>query len=59
MNRYNVYFQYADEWSKGEWRNQSCSVCAKDERGAINECIKIYGLGTDCVYKIVRVEKVD
>ena len=56
MNRYTIKFQYADEMSRGEWRNQSCSLVARDERSAINECIKLYGLGVDCIYRIISVE---
>lgn len=48
-----VTFMYKDAWSKGEWRTQTCVV------GSVNECIRIYGLGVDCEYKILSVEKVD
>lgn len=57
MFRFKIAFQYADEMSKGEWRNQSCSLCASNEREAINKCIELYGLGYDCVYKILYVSK--
>lgn len=48
-----VTFMYKDAWSKGEWRTQTCVV------GSVNERIRIYGLGVDCEYKILSVEKVD
>jgi hypothetical protein len=47
-----VVFQYCDEWSRGEWREQSCRV------SSVEECKKIYGLGVDCEYRIVSVKEV-
>lgn len=58
MKRFVVKFQYADEMSRGEWRTQSCSLYAKDEREAINKTIELYGLGFDCVYGIISVKEV-
>jgi len=47
-----VDFRYADEMSNWEWRDQSCVV------SSVAECKKIYGLGIDCDYEIVKVEEV-
>ena len=58
MKNYEIKFQYADEMSKGEWRNQSCSLYANNEREAINKTIELYGLGFDCVYRIISVKEV-
>ena len=59
MNRYEIKFQYADELSKWEWRDQSCSLYAKDESEARSKCIDLYGLGNDCNYRIISVTKID
>ena len=55
---YEVKFQYADSYRNWEWRNQLCSVYATDEVDARSKCIKLYGLGLDCDYKIVSVKEV-
>lgn len=47
-----IIFEYCDEMSKGEWRQQSCVV------SSVSECKKIYGLGADCEYRIISVEEV-
>ena len=47
-----VTFEYIDAYSRGEWRRQTCIV------SSVDEAIKIYGLGTDCDYRIISVEKV-
>ena len=47
-----VKFQYRDAWTNGEWREQECVV------RNVAECMKIYGLGIDCEYKILEVEEV-
>ena len=46
-----IKFEYCDEMSKGEWREQECIV------SSVEECKRIYGLGIDCDYKIISVEK--
>ena len=45
-------FEYCDEMSKGEWRQQECIV------SSIEECKRIYGLGIDCDYRIMEVKEV-
>ncbi len=47
-----VTFEYIDAYSRGEWRRQTCIV------SSVDEAIKIYGLGTDCDYRIISVEKI-
>ena len=47
-----VTFEYRDELSKYEWRRQTCVV------ESVQECEKLYGLGVDCDYRIISVEKV-
>lgn len=47
-----VVFEYKDEYSDGEWRQQECVV------RSLQECKEIYGLGIDCEYRIIKVEEV-
>jgi hypothetical protein len=47
-----IKFEYKDEMSNWEWRKQECIV------SSVEECIRIYGLGVDCEYRIVSVEEV-
>ena len=47
-----IDFEYADALSNWEWREQSCIV------SSIEQCKKIYGLGIDCEYRIIKVEEV-
>lgn len=47
-----IKFEYRDELSKWEWRQQSCIT------SSVAECKKIYGLGIDCEYRIISVEKI-
>ena len=58
MKYYEVSFKYADSYSNWNWRNQKCSVEARDENEAKSKCIKLYGLGTDCDYEIVSVKEI-
>lgn len=48
----HIVFEYIDIMSNGEWRRQECVV------SSVDECRKIYGLGVDCDYRILKVEKV-
>lgn len=48
----HIKFKYRDEMSKGEWREQECIV------SSVKECKDLYGLGVDCDYEILSVEKV-
>ena len=47
-----VKFEYRDDYSRGEWRQQECVV------NSVEECKKLYGLGIDCEYRIISVEKI-
>ena len=46
-----IKFEYRDEMSRGEWREQEFIV------SSIEECKRMYGLGIDCDYRIISVEK--
>ena len=46
-----IVFEYKDKYTKGEWRKQSCSC------ETLEDCIKWYGLGVDCEYRIVSIEE--
>lgn len=48
-----ITFQYADALSNWEWRTQTCIM------SSVSECIKVYGLGVDCEYRIIKVEEVE
>lgn len=49
----HIVFEYADQLSNWEWRKQECTV------RSLEECIRIYGLGVDCKYRILSVTPVD
>lgn len=51
-NMKKIKFKYRDEISNWEWREQECVV------SSVEECIKIYGLGIDCDYEILKVEDI-
>lgn len=48
----NIEFEYRDRYTNGEWNKQSCTV------SSVEECKKIYGLGVDCEYRIIKAEEV-
>ena len=58
MKHFEIKFKYADSYSDWEWRNQKCSVYADNIAEAKSECIKLYGLGTDCDYEFVSVVEI-
>ena len=47
-----IKFAYKDEYTDGQWRTLECVM------SSVEECIKWYGLGVDCDYKIISVEEV-
>lgn len=47
---HHIVFEYADALSNWEWRRQECSL------SSVSECIRIYGLGVDCDYRIISDE---
>lgn len=48
-----IKFEYRDAWSHGEWNTQECVM------SSVEQCIKVYGLGVDCEYRIISVEEVN
>ena len=48
----HIEFEYRDAWSNGKWNKQECIV------RSVQECIKLYGLGVDCEYRIVSIKEV-
>ena len=48
----HIKFKYKDKFSHDEWSEQECTVLS------LKECIKIYGLGIDCEYRILSVEEI-
>ena len=47
-----ITFEYTDAMSNWQWRRQQCCF------PSVAECKRIYGLGVDCDYRIVSVEKI-
>lgn len=47
----HIEFEYADELSNWEWRKQECHV------SSVEECKRLYGLGVDCDYRILKIEE--
>lgn len=47
-----IEFEYKDAYSHGKWNKQSCIV------KSLQECIRIYGLGKDCEYRIISITKI-
>lgn len=50
----HIVFEYKDNYSNGEWREQEYWVKSLQEW---QECKEIYGLGIDCEYRIIKIEK--
>lgn len=48
----HIVFEYKDKLSNGKWNRQECTV------SSLQECIKIYGLGIDCEYRIISIKNV-
>ncbi len=47
----HIVFKYRDAYTKGKWNQQECCM------SSVAECIKFYGLGIDCEYRIISVEE--
>ena len=47
-----IKFEYRDQYCSPKWNQQECTV------SSVEECKRIYGLGVDCEYKIISIEKV-
>lgn len=48
-----IKFEYRDEMSNWEWKEQECLV------NSVEECKRIYGLGIDCDYRIIEVKEIE
>lgn len=48
-----IKFEYRDKMSNWEWKEQECIV------SSIEECKRIYGLGIDCDYRIIKVKEIE
>ena len=48
----HIVFQYMDEYTHGEWKEQECVV------ENLAECKRLYGLGIDCEYRIISITPV-
>ena len=48
-----IEFEYRDKWTNGNWNKQTCIV------ESISQCEEFYGLGIDCEYRILKVEKLN
>ena len=49
---YKIKFIYKDAYTHGQWKEQTCVV------PSVEEAKRIYGLGIDCEYEILSIEKV-
>lgn len=47
-----IVFEYCDMYTNDGWSRQECVMTS------VSECIKFYGLGADCEYRIISVEDV-
>ena len=47
-----ITFKYCDRYTNGKWVEQQCVV------RSVEECERIYGLGIDCEYTIVSIERI-
>ena len=47
-----IVFEYCDKYLYPKWNRQECTV------SSVEECKRIYGLGVDCEYKIISIEKI-
>ena len=50
---YKITFEYMDMYTNGRWNKQECIV------SSLEKCKEIYGLGIDCSYRIISVEKIE
>lgn len=47
----HIIFEYMDAYSNGKWNRQECYM------RSVAECKKLYGLGVDCEYRIIKAEE--
>ena len=48
----HIKFEYRDDLSYPEWKEQECIV------RSVKECKELYGLGIDCEYRIISIKEV-
>lgn len=47
-----IKFEYRDKYCSPKWNQQECIM------SSVEECKRLYGLGTDCEYRILSIEEV-
>lgn len=47
-----IKFEYRDKYCYPSWNQQECIM------SSVEECKRLYGLGTDCEYRILSIEEV-
>ena len=47
-----IVFEYRDKYCYPKWNRQECIM------SSVSECKRIYGLGVDCDYRIISIEKI-
>lgn len=47
-----IKFEYRDKYCYPNWNQQECLM------SSVEECKRLYGLGTDCEYRILSIEEV-
>lgn len=48
-----IVFEYRDKYCYPKWNTQEYIG------SSVEECKRLYGLGVDCEYKIISVEKIE
>lgn len=49
---YKIVFEYRDAYTNGGWNRQTCVM------SSVAQCKSMYGLGIDCEYRIISVDKI-
>ena len=49
---FRITFEYKDNYTKGEWKEQTCIV------SSVEKCKALYGLGIDCEYRMKEIEEI-
>lgn len=47
----HIVFEYKDKYTGNRWSQQECTV------SSVAECVKLYGLGIDCEYRIISIKE--
>lgn len=47
----HIVFEYKDKYTGDRWSQQECTV------SSVAECVKLYGLGIDCEYRIISIKE--